>query len=113
MAQYLSDVDDWATKNGKTFYYVIAPDKNKIYGENIVNINKIRPDSEGRANQVVKYLKDNTTVKVIYPYEALMNNKDKGLLYYKKDTHWNYFGAYFLYFCVCLYTQEDQIRQEQ
>lgn len=97
VAQYLVDIDDWARKNGKNFYYVIAPDKNKIYGEHITTLKKIRPDSESRTNQLVQYLHENTNVKVVYLYDVLMKNKDSGLLYYKQDTHWNDFGAYFGY----------------
>ena len=97
IAKYLEDINDWARKNGKNFYYVIAPDKNKIYGENITTLKKLRPDSESRANQLVQYLRENTKVKVLYLYDVLMKSKDDELLYYKQDTHWNDFGAYIGY----------------
>lgn len=97
IAQYLSDIDNWAIKNNKHFYYFIIPDKNKIYGENITVLKKLRPDNESRANQLVNYLKENTKIKVLYLYDVLMNSKDRGLLYYKNDTHWNDFGAYIGY----------------
>lgn len=97
IAKYLSDINDWATKNGKDFYYVIVPDKNKIYGENITTLKKLRPDSESRANQLVNYLHQNTKIKVIYLYDVLTLNKPNGLLYYKTDTHWNDFGAFLGY----------------
>ncbi len=96
-AEYLSDINNWAIKNGKSFYYVIAPDKNKIYGENITVLKKFRPDTDSRTNQLVKYLHTNTNVTVIYLYDVIMQNKDNGLLYYKNDTHWNDFGAYIGY----------------
>ena len=94
---YLSNIDNWAKKHGKDFYYVIAPDKNKIYGENISIIKKINPDSFGPANQIKNYLEKNTNVKVIYLYDTLLANKDKGLLYWKHDTHWSELGAYYGY----------------
>lgn len=97
VSQYLSDIDNWARQNGKLFYFLIAPDKNKIYGEHITSLRKIRPNKESRANQFIKYLKENTSVKVVYPYQSLLNNKAKGLLYYKQDTHWNDFGSYIAY----------------
>ena len=98
LADYLSSIDDYCRKNNKIFYFFIAPDKNKIYGEYYPDyIIKINPDSKSRANQLISYLKANTNINVIYPYEILKQNKDKGLLYYKQDTHWNSFGAYFGY----------------
>lgn len=97
VSQYLSDIDNWARHNGKSFYYLIAPDKNKIYGEHITSLRKIHLDQESRAHQLIKYLKENTSVKVIYPYQSLLDNKGKGLLYYKQDTHWNDFGSFIAY----------------
>ena len=93
VAKYLSSIDDWAKKNGKKFYFIICPDKNKIYGE-YVGINKYIDDQYSRANQLIKYLKDNTKVKVVYPYDELHEAKKLGLLYWKNDTHWNELGAY-------------------
>lgn len=92
--KYLTDINDWAKANGKKFYYMICPDKNKIYGEYLPYVNQINPNSKSRANQLIKYLQENTDVKVIYPYEALYKAKEKGLLYRKNDTHWSSFGAY-------------------
>ena len=97
ISKYLSDIDKWARKRGKSFYYLIAPDKNKIYGEHIRSLRKIHPDTESRTQKLIKYLKENTTVKVVYPYQQLLDNKGNGLLYYKQDTHWNDFGSYIAY----------------
>jgi hypothetical protein len=36
-------------------------------------------------------------IPVIYPKEDLLAHKDKGLLYYKNDTHWSDLGAYYGY----------------
>lgn len=97
IAKYLSDMDNWAKQNGKSFYYFIAPDKNKIYGENIKSLKKVRPDTESRTNQLIEYLQKNTSVNVVYLYDIILSKKPQGLLYYKNDTHWNDFGAYFGY----------------
>ncbi len=98
IADYLVLVNNYCKKHNKKFYFVIAPDKNKIYGEYYPGYyKKIRPDSKSRANQLKNYLEKNTNVKVIYLYDTLMKNKDKGILYYKGDTHWNQLGAYFGY----------------
>ena len=98
LANYLSSIDTWCKQHGKEFYYVIAPDKNKIYGEYFPGIyKKHRPDSEGRAMQAIEYLRKNTKVKALYLYDAMHKNKGKDLLYYKTDTHWTKLGAYYAY----------------
>lgn len=97
IASYLQNINDWSEKNNKKFYFIIAPDKNKIYGEYFPKMRKKRPDSQSRANQLISYLQKHTDVKVLYLYDVLMNNKNKGLLYYKNDTHWNALGAYYGY----------------
>lgn len=96
-ANYLSDINNWCKKHKKQFYVFIMPDKNKIYGEHITLVNKILSDDNNRTTQLLNYLKNNTTVKVIYPYDALIANKSNDLLYYKNDTHWNSLGGYTAY----------------
>ena len=97
IGSYLSAIDVWAKKNGKDFYYVICPDKNKVYGENITFTSKIRPDSEGRTLQLINYLNENTKVKALYLKDALHANKGDNLLYFKNDTHWTTMGGYIGY----------------
>ena len=97
IASYLVSIDNWCRKNGKDFYYVICPDKNKVYGENITFVSKLRPDSEGRTEQLVNYLIKNTDIKVIYLRETLLANKGDNLLYFKNDTHWTTMGGYIGY----------------
>lgn len=94
---YLKALDDWCKENGKEFYYIIAPDKNKIYGEYYRLVKKEKTDDYGIGNQFVNYIKENSDIKVLYLYDVLINNKDKGLLYFKHDTHWSDLGAYYGY----------------
>ena len=94
---YLVDIDDWCKKHNKKFVFFIAPDKNKIYGEHITKVIKKFPDSESRSKQLMDYLRENSNITAIYPYEELHANKHLGLLYLKNDTHWNALGAYFGY----------------
>lgn len=71
---------------------------NNVYGEYMSKFIKIRDDSESRANQLVRYLKNHTDVDVLYLYDVLNVNKNNGfLLYYKDDLHWTDYGAYIGY----------------
>ena len=110
VADYLQSINDFCQKNGKSFYFFIAPDKNKIYGENIKYIRKIRPDSESRTFQLIDYLKKHTDVKVIYPYAEIMAVKTADpddLLYWKYDTHWSEKGAYIGYLALMKEINKD------
>ena len=100
VAFYISDIDNWCKKYKKQFILVIAPDKNKIYGEHIKQITKAFPDSKSRAVRLVEYLKNNTNANVLYLYDDLIAHKSNELLYFKNDTHWNSYGAYIGYVAI-------------
>ncbi len=97
ITQYLNDIQTWAVKNNKRFYFLIGPDKNKIYGEYIHILKQINRNEKSRANQLIKYLTTHTNIKVIYPYHELHKAKKNGFLYWKNDTHWNEMGAFIAY----------------
>ena len=98
VAELLSEYDNYCKKNNKKFYFYIAPSKSMIYNEFYSELIKPEPNNSlSLANQLTEYLRKNTNIKVIYPQKELIQNKDKGLLYWKTDTHWNEFGAYLGY----------------
>lgn len=78
--------------HGIDYYVVIAPDKNRIYGEYYPSyIHKVA--EKGRAELLVEYL-ENDGVDVIYPRLELLNRKKDGVVYFPWDTHWNNYGAF-------------------
>ncbi|MDR3049919.1 MAG: hypothetical protein LBV16_08845 [Elusimicrobiota bacterium] len=97
-ASYLQELNDFAVSNNKKFYFFIVPDKHRIYPEYYPDhIKKNIPDEQSMTSQLVTYLRKNTAVNVIYPYQSLYQHKKDGLLYWKQDTHWNPLGAYWGY----------------
>lgn len=94
---YLQHIDDWCKKHNKKFYYFIAPDKHRIYGENYRLTNKVRSDEFGLAEQFVNYIRKNSDIKVVYPRKELLKHKKDGLVYFKDDTHWSPLGGYYGY----------------
>ncbi|MBR1601149.1 MAG: hypothetical protein IJ677_06170, partial [Alphaproteobacteria bacterium] len=94
---YLQSIENWCKKHNKKFYYFIAPDKHRIYGENYRFVKKVRSDEFGLAEQFVKYIRKNSDIKVIYPRKELLEHKKEGFLYYKDDTHWSPLGGYYGY----------------
>lgn len=82
-------------KHGIKYYVMIAPDKNRVYGEKYPGY-IFKYHSQGRAEQLVSYLKKNG-IEVIYPLHELTSGKQTGMNYYRYDTHWNTFGAFIGY----------------
>ena len=87
---------DLLEERGTEFYIFIAPNKERVYSE-------FMPDAYGepaemnRMRQVVEYLKSETDLNVLCPYDDLMAFKAEHpeiQLYYKYDTHWNNAGSY-------------------
>ena len=78
------------------FILFIAPNKETIYKEYLPGYYSVQNDVT-RADQLVKYLQENTDIRVIYPKTELLEQKEAYpdiLLYDKLDTHWNYAGSY-------------------
>lgn len=99
--KYLTSIDDYCSKTGKLFYFVIVPDKHKVYPEYYSDlIRKVNPDSKSKAVQLIEYLNKKSKIKAIYLKDYFITNKDKGYLYDKQDTHWNLLGAYYGYLAI-------------
>lgn len=80
-------------KKGAVFVVLIVPNKEIMYPEYMPNSIK-RKSTVTRADQLVKYLRKHTDLKIVYPKEELMVAKENHQLYYKTDTHWNAKGRF-------------------
>lgn len=98
---------EWLEKQKIKYYIIIAPDKNKIYGEFYPKyINKI--NNIGKAQQLKEYLSLNK-LTLIYPDRELLSSKNKSLLYWKTDTHWNEYGGFIGYTSLISEIKKDFI----
>lgn len=84
----------YLNQRGCKFYFVIAPDKTNIYSDKIPNT-IFRYNKQSWGEQLIEYLYKYSDFKPINIYETLRANKNKELLYYKLDHHWNPVGAYY------------------
>lgn len=90
---------------GIDFYVLIAPDKNRIYGEYYYpEIKKVAP--KGRVEELVSFLSDND-LNVVYPLPEILAAKSQGAIYYRLDTHWNNYGAFIGYTELMKEIQKD------
>lgn len=95
MAQNCREIQAYLNEQGKEFVIFVAPNKERIYYDEM-------PEQYGtpadvyRALQVVEYLRNNTDIRIVYPYDELMQAKEslEQNIYYKTDTHWNWVGGY-------------------
>lgn len=74
---------------GISFYFTIAPDKQSVYGQFLSIVKSPRPTKL----EQLKLSLEKKNIKLI----DLKENFDKWpnkTLYYKKDSHWNQFGAF-------------------
>lgn len=86
---------DFLASQGKEFVIFIVPNKERIYCEYLPD-RYGKPADRYRTMQVVEYLWENTDLRVVYPYEELMETKRvlEENIYYKTDSHWNEIGGY-------------------
>ncbi|MEI0446419.1 hypothetical protein R4J03_05080 [Brachyspira intermedia] len=93
---YLLDIRDKLKKLNIDFIFVIFPYKQHIYDKYMPSYIKRKTDITA-TDKFVKYIKNNTDLKIVYPKQELLKYRDKYQLYYKYDTHWNGLGAYIGY----------------
>ncbi len=91
----LNTVRGLCCKNKDDFVLMIAPNKEQVYSEYLPDaFRKKVPGGTTTADALVKYIRENSDIKVIYPKEELIEGKEKARTYYKIDTHWDLFGGY-------------------
>jgi len=74
-------------------YFLIAPDKETVYPEYLPGYEK-GLDTQRRFRDFYQRLQLDNGIKAINVLDALISAKAMDRVYYKTDSHWNYFGAY-------------------
>ena len=87
---------DELKKRNIDFILMICPEKEFIYTNYMPNYIKRRTDINP-TDEFVKYMVENTDIKITYPKNEFMKYKDKYELYYKYEHHWNALGGYIAY----------------
>jgi len=98
-AIFLTTKRDFLNKHGIQYLFIVAPDKRTIYGDMLPS-RLYKPDRASALTQLIQYLKKNTQVQFVDLRPILLANKNNTVstLYYKHDTHWNYYGGNFAQF---------------
>lgn len=93
---------------GKKYILFLSPSKVSLYPEYLYGNYAV----EDTAIDIVEqYLKENTDVIVVNAKTKMVDNKDKGLVAFKTDTHWTSLGAYYGYLSLIDFINQEQIAQ--
>ena len=101
----LKQFNEWCKKHDIKFYYFIAPDKRQVYDDKYVY--KSYDDAPTDISPWVDYIRSKSDINVIYPLNVLKKKKSEDVIYYPKDTHWNYLGAYYGYAELMNFIKKD------
>lgn len=88
--RFFKGIDNIVRSCGAEFHMLIGPNKSTIYPEYLPPLTF--PAKKRAISPLVEQLKAKG-ISIFDSAEHLLNNKDKGLLYYRSDTHWNHLGA--------------------
>ena len=84
---------DWLKERGCKYLFVVAPDKQSVYPEDLPDWFGKRAEPS-KVEQFVEYIRAHSTVQVLDLRKALTDAKSIRADYFKTDTHWNQFGAF-------------------
>lgn len=88
--QFFTEVKKIVQESGAEFHMLIGPNKSTIYPEYLPPLTF--PAKKRCITPAVEQLKAGG-ISIFDSTETLLENKDKGLLYFRSDTHWNNLGA--------------------
>lgn len=91
----MSEASSWLHKNDIQFYMMVAPNKHTIYPEKLPF--KVDANRRTKIDQITRIVSKMKHITWIEMEKNLMRAKKREPIYYKTDTHWNTFGAYFAY----------------
>jgi alginate O-acetyltransferase complex protein AlgJ len=87
---------DWLAARGIKFLFIITPDKQSIYPEELPDwLQAAAPaHCETKLDQFLRHMKEHSTVEVLDLRPALLAAKTNAPLFLQTDTHWNYLGGF-------------------
>lgn len=87
---------DWLAQRGIQYLFVVAPDKQSVYPEQLPAwlINAAPTNRETKLDQFLKFMKVHSTVPVLDLRGPMIAAKKIAPLYLQNDTHWNLLGGF-------------------
>jgi hypothetical protein len=87
---------DWLAARGIKYIFIVAPDKQDIYPEELPDwLQAATPaHRETKLDQFLQYMQEHSTVQILDLRPVLLANKKLGPLYLQNDSHWNFLGGF-------------------
>ena len=92
----LYEFNDWCKIHKINLYVLITPPKTEIYPPNNSYIIIRDKDHKYFLNYINKINKEGN-LKIIYPYDEMLINKNKNYMFHKTSHHWTHDGAFIGY----------------
>lgn len=86
----------WLEKKGIRYLFIVPPNKISVYSEFVGN-HLSTTQGVRRLNQIQNQLSDSESSSLLDLTPVLRKNRYLETLYYKSDTHWTPYGAFFAY----------------
>jgi hypothetical protein len=87
---------DWLAQRGIKYLFVVAPDKQSVYPEELPAwlINAVPANRETKLDQFLQYMQTHSTVEILDLRRPLIDAKKIAPVYLQNDTHWNLLGSF-------------------
>lgn len=92
-AEYYLAVNEWLSYHGIPYMLVVVPTKQRVYPEFLPDGGASQFTDWTRADEMIKLLRKNN-VTVVDVRDEVIKHKHEQLVFLRKDTHWNSYGAY-------------------
>ncbi len=100
IALNLKQAEEMLQAQDREFCFILPPNKEAIYSEFLPDYLAEKAADASRADMLYDYLLSQN-IGIVYPKDALLQEKDSAQLYYKYDTHWNKLGGYIGFREIC------------
>ena len=98
IADALSNLNAYANEHGARLLFVCAPNKNTVYPEYMpARYRAAQPETPSDLDRLYAYLSAETEIDFLDLRPVLEEAKGEHLLYHKRDSHWNGYGAHIAY----------------
>jgi len=87
---------DWLAAHGIKYLFVVPPDKQDIYPEELpLWLQKAAPaQRHSKLDQFLEHMKAHSTVEILDLRAPLLAAKQEAPVYLREDTHWNLLGGF-------------------
>jgi len=87
---------DWLARRGIKYLFVVPPDKQTIYPEELPAwlADAAPPGRETKLDQFLQFMREHSTVEILDLRQPLREARQTAPTYLQNDTHWNLFGGF-------------------